>query len=118
MTSVMPLQRPSDLQARKKVRLRLRSNVRISPQLRGGRTCFVAADPLTLRYFHFDENQQFILGLMDGSRALEEIRQAYEEKYRPRRLSLEELEDFAPQLLESNLVFNVSPGATRLTLEQ
>jgi putative peptide zinc metalloprotease protein len=73
---------------------------------------------LTLRYFHFDEKQQFILGLMDGARALEEIRQAYEAKYRPRRLSLEELEDFARQLLESNLVLNVSPGAAQLAIEQ
>ena len=114
----MPFHLPSDLQGRKNVRLRRRQNLQITLQARGGQTCFVVKDPVTLRYFHFDEAQRYLFDSMDGAHNLEEIRQAYEAKHRPQRMSSEEIEGFARQLLESNLVYNESPGAGRQTIEQ
>src|ERR1043165_9280854 len=68
------MQAPGELQGRKKVRLRMRQNLQITLQTRGGQPCFVVKDPITLRYFHFDEAQRFILGMMDGTHTLEDIR--------------------------------------------
>jgi putative peptide zinc metalloprotease protein len=128
----MPSTQTGDLEGRTKVRLRLRQNLQITLQTRSGRpgsqtefgnqgdakTCFVVKDPVTLRYFHLDEAQRFIVGLMDGAHTLEEIRQAYEKKHRPHRMSLEELEGFSRELLESGLVLNDAPAAGRLAVER
>src|SRR5205814_981392 len=75
------------------------------------RGCFVIKDPVNLRYFHLEGNQRYLIGLMDGRHTLAEIQESYESKYRPERLTLEELEAFAAQLLESGLIQSESPGA-------
>lgn len=108
----------SDLDGRKQVRLRRRHNLDISLQTRGDQPAFVVKDPVTLRYFHLDEAQRFLVGMMDGNHTLEEIRQAFEKQHRPRRMSLGELEGFARQLIESGLVLNESPAAAPVALEQ
>ncbi len=108
----------SKLDRRKQVRLRLRPGLIFSPQQNGPRTCFVVKDPVNLRYFHLEENQRYLVELMDGTRTLLEIQIAYEEKFRPTRLPLEELEAFSAQLLESGLVQNESVLAGKLLYER
>src|SRR5579885_2197317 len=105
-------------QRRKRVRLRLRPNLTFTPQQEGGRTWYVVKDPVTLAYFHLDEGQHFVTGLMDGTHTLEEIRTAYEDTFRPERLPLEELEAFAAELLDGGLAEVDSPLAAGLLWER
>jgi putative peptide zinc metalloprotease protein len=100
-----------DLEGRKRVRPRLRPNlVFAAPQARGhGR--HLIKDPVSLRYFELDDRQRFVVDLFDGRHTLEQVRQAFEERFRPARVSLEELEFFAAQLLHSGLLDNQSPLA-------
>ncbi len=106
------------LERRKQVRLRLRPGLVISLQENGTRQCFVVKDPVTLRYFYLEANQRFIVQLMDGNHSLAEIQKAYEEQFRPERLSLDEVEAFASQLLESGLVHNESAQAGKMLYQR
>jgi len=108
----------TDLERRKKVRVRLRPNLIFSEQSDGARTCCVVKDPVSLRYFRLEERQRFVAEHMDGSRTLEEIQRAYERFFRPERLPLEEMEAFAAQLLRNGLAVNESPLAGRLLFER
>jgi putative peptide zinc metalloprotease protein len=101
----------SELERRKQVRIRLRGDLQIDPQKYEGRTYFVVKDPVSLRYYRFKEQEQFLLQYMDGRRTLDEAQKEYEKRFRPERLTLEDLESFAQQLLTAGLAQNESPKA-------
>ncbi len=108
----MPADAPvSDLERRKQVRLRVRSDLGITPQMYEGRTYFVIKDPVSLRYYRFKEQEHFLLQLMDGTHTLDEAQKSFERRFRPERLTLEDLEHFSQQLLTAGLVQNESPQA-------
>src|SRR3954454_14244130 len=108
----------SDLERRKRVRLRLRSDLSITPQKYEGKTYYVIKDPVSLRYYRFKEQEHYLLGFMDGSRTLDEAQKEYEKRFRPERLTLEDLEGFAQQLISSGLAQNESPQAGKQLLAQ
>jgi putative peptide zinc metalloprotease protein len=101
----------SDLERRKQVRLRLRTDLGIAPQKYEGRTYWVVKDPVSMRYYRFKEQEHFLLQFMDGERTLDEAQKEYEKRFRPERLKLEDLEHFGQQLLTAGLAQNESPRA-------
>ena len=101
----------SDLERRKHVRLRRRSDLTIVPQRYEGRTYFVVKDPVSLRYYRFKEQEHYLLTLMDGAVTLDSAQKSFEDRFRPERLKLEDLEQFGQQLLTMGLVQNESPQA-------
>jgi putative peptide zinc metalloprotease protein len=116
MTTAAPA--ASDLERRKRVRLRLRGDLSITPQKYEGRTYYVVKDPVSLRYYRFKEEEHFLLGFMDGKRTLDEAQKEYEKRFRPERLTLEDLEGFAQQLLTAGLAQNESPQAGKQLLDR
>src|SRR5437016_12738234 len=109
----MPVAPPAatDVERRKKVRLRLRRDLIIAPQKYEGRTYYVVKDPVSLRYYRFKEQEHFLIRLMDGDFTLDDAQKEYEKRFRPERLTLEDLEGFAQQLLTAGLAQNESPRA-------
>src|SRR6516162_2317659 len=101
----------SDLERRKKVRLRVRPDLDINPQRYEGRTYYVIKDPVSLRYYRFKEHEHFLLGMMDGKHTLDDAQKEFEKRFRPDRLTLEDLEQFGQQLLTAGLAQNESPQA-------
>ena len=101
----------SDLERRKQVKVLLRQDLSITRQKYEGRTYYVVKDPVTLRYFRFKEQERFLLDFLDGRHTLEEAQKAFEQRFRPDRLTLEDLEAFTSQLLQAGLAQNESPGA-------
>src|SRR5438874_1487069 len=99
----------TDLERRKSVRMRLRPDLDIAPQKYEGRTYWVVKDPVSLRYYRFKEQEHFLLQFMDGKRTLDDAQKSFEKRFRPDRLTLEDLEQFAQQLLRAGLVQNESP---------
>jgi putative peptide zinc metalloprotease protein len=99
----------SDLERRKQVKIRLRPDLDIAPQKYEGRTYWVVKDPVSLRYYRFKEQEYYLLGYMDGRHTLDDAQKAFEKRFRPDRLTLEDLEHFAQQLLTAGLVQNESP---------
>jgi putative peptide zinc metalloprotease protein len=109
----MPVAPPAaiDVERRKKVRIRLRRDLIIAPQKYEGRTYYVVKDPVSLRYYRFKEQEHYLIQLMDGSYTLDDAQKQYEKRFRPERLTLEDLEGFAQQLLTAGLAHNESPQA-------
>src|SRR5947199_7775516 len=107
-----------DLERRKRVRLRLRSDLQITPQKYEGRTYYVVKDPVSLRYYRFKEQEHYLIQLMDGSYTLDEAQKAFEKRFRPERLTLEDLEGFAQQLISAGLAQNESPNAGKQLYDQ
>src|SRR5438309_6771646 len=108
----------SDVERRKKVRIRMRRDLAIAPQKYEGRTYYVVKDPVSLRYFRFKEQEHFLIRLMDGTHTLDDAQKAYEKRFRPERLTLEDLESFAQQLLNAGLAQNESPNAGKQLYDQ
>jgi putative peptide zinc metalloprotease protein len=101
----------SELDRRKQVKIRLRTDLRIEPQKYEGRTYYVVKDPVSLRYYRLKDHEHYLLGFLDGKRTLDDAQKAYEQHYRPDRLKLEDLESFAQQLITAGLAQNDSPRA-------
>src|SRR2546428_3209527 len=101
----MPIAAPqaADLERRKKVKISLRGDLSIQPQKYEGRTYYVVKDPVSMRYYRFKEQEQFLLEFLDGRHTLDEAQKQYEKRFRPERLKLEDLEGFAQQLLKAGL---------------
>src|SRR5919204_3768905 len=99
----------SDLERRKKVRLRVRGDLGITPQKYEGRTYYVVKDPVSLRYYRFKEQEHYLIQLMDGKHTLDEAQKAFEKRFRPERLTLEDLEQFGQQLLTAGLAQKETP---------
>ncbi len=107
-----------DLERRKYVRLRIRPDLSITPQRYEGRSYFVVKDPVSLRYYRFKEQEHFLLGLMDGKHTLDDAQKEFEGRFRPDRLTLEDLEHFGQQLLTAGLVQNESTQAGSLLFDR
>src|SRR5438270_12345658 len=101
----------ADVERRKKVRSRIRRDLAIAPQKYEGRTYYVVKDPVSLRYYRFKEQERFLIDMMDGTATLDDAQKEYEKRFRPERLTLEDLEGFAQQLLTAGLAQNESPQA-------
>jgi len=95
---------PEVLIQRKHLRPHLRRDLVIQPQTYGGRTSYLVKDPIRLAYFRFQEPEYFLMRLLDGRHTLEAVRSAFEQRFRPRRLSMDEVEGFLHQLLQSELL--------------
>src|SRR5436190_4870469 len=107
----MPEAAVSDLERRKQVRLRIRGDLGITPQKYEGRTYYVVKDPISLRYYRFKEQEHYLIRLMNGKHTLDDAQKAFEKRFRPERLTLEDLEQFGQQLLTAGLAQNESPQA-------
>jgi len=99
-------------QPRKQVRIQLRRDLVVTPQRYEGRQHYVIKDPISLRYWRFQEREQFLCELFDGRHTLEDARRECEKRFRPERFSLEEIEAFARQLVSAGLAHPASaePG--------
>jgi putative peptide zinc metalloprotease protein len=74
------------------------------------RSYWVVKDPLGLNYFRFQEEEYFILELLDGRTSLSRIKQRFEAEFPPQKITLEELDQFLGMLHQSNLVIADVPG--------
>jgi putative peptide zinc metalloprotease protein len=101
----------NELERRKQVKIRIRTDLGIEAQKYEGRTYYVVKDPVSMRYYRLKDHEYFLVRYMDGNNTLDDAQKAYETRYRPDRLKLEELEGFAQQLLTAGLAHNESPKA-------
>jgi putative peptide zinc metalloprotease protein len=98
---------------RKQVKLRTRADLVITEQRYEGRLCHVVKDPVSLKYYRFNTQEYYVFERLSGGETLEEIRKEFEKQFAPDRLTLEDLEGFARQLVTAGLVQHESPNAAR-----
>src|SRR5437763_11457942 len=107
-----------DLERRKLVRLRVRADLGITPSKYEGKTHYVVKDPVSLRYYRFNEQEYFVVKHFDGKHTLEDAQKDFEKQFRPHRLTLEDLEGFAQQLLTAGLVQHETAQAGKQLFEK
>jgi putative peptide zinc metalloprotease protein len=91
-------------QAAEHLQVRLRPDLVVQPQFYEGMTHYVIKDPLALKYFRFKIEEYFLLQQFDGKQTLEDVKKAFERKYRPQTISIEDLTRFVAQLHEAGIV--------------
>ncbi|QGJ72419.1 HlyD family efflux transporter periplasmic adaptor subunit [Planctomycetales bacterium 10988] len=99
----------------RKLTLRKRSDLSHRVQKYLGRTYYVLKDPVGLDYFRLREEEFFVLNQLDGNTSLDEIKERFEKKFSPRKISLHQLQWFIGQLHRSNLILsNIGGQGERL----
>jgi putative peptide zinc metalloprotease protein len=91
-------------QAAEHLQPRLRPDLVVQPQFYEGMTHYVIKDPLALKYFRFKIEEYFLLEQFDGKHTLQDVKKAFERKYRPQTISIEDLSRFVAQLHEAGIV--------------
>src|SRR5215831_18345549 len=109
--SAAPSQVPTQAfgQAAEHLQVRLRPDLVVQPQFYEGMTHYVIKDPLALKYFRFKIEEYFLLQQFDGKQMLQDVKRAFERKYRPQTIAIEDLVRFVAQLHEANIILIDSP---------
>ena len=96
--------------ADRELSIRKRLDLSAERQHYQGRSYWVVKDPVGLKYFRFQEEEYFILGLLDGGTSLSRIKERFEAEFPPQKITLEELQQFLGMLHQSGLVIVNVPG--------
>jgi len=91
-------------QAAEHLKVKLRPDLVVQPQFYEGMTHYVIKDPLALKYFRFKIEEYFLLQQFDGNHNLQDVKKAFEKKYRPQTISIEDLTRFVAQLHEAGII--------------
>ncbi len=105
-------------QAAEHLQVRLRPDLIIQPQFYEGMTHYVIKDPIALKYFRFKVEEYFLLQQLDGKQTLQDVKRAFERKYRPQTISIEDLTRFVAQLHEAGLAQIDSPEQAKVLIRR
>jgi putative peptide zinc metalloprotease protein len=105
-------------QAAEHLRVRLRPDLVVQPQFYEGMTHYVVKDPLALKYFRFKIEEYFLLEQFDGKQNLQDVKKAFERKYRPQTISIEDLTRFVAQLHEAGIIQIDSPEQSKVLIRR
>jgi putative peptide zinc metalloprotease protein len=75
-----------------------------------GRQYWLVKDPLTLKYFRFEDEEFAILQMLDGRASVDDIRERFEAQFAPQRITAAELQQLAANLHRSHLVIADAAG--------
>ncbi len=105
-------------QAAEHLKVKLRPDLIVQPQFYEGMTHYVIKDPIALKYFRFKIEEYFLLQQLDGKNTLQDVKRAFERKYRPQTISIEDLTRFAAQLHEAGLAQIDSPEQAQVLIRR
>ena len=84
--------------------LRVRADLTTARRRWQGREYWVVKDPLTLKYYRFEEEEYRLLMMLDGKICPDEIRQNFEYQFAPQKISMRELHQLIGMLYRSALL--------------
>ncbi len=105
-------------QSAEHLKVKLRPDLVVQPQFYEGMTHYVIKDPLALKYFRFKIEEYFLLQQFDGNQTLQEVKKAFERKYRPQTISIEDLTRFAAQLHEAGIILIDSADQAKVLIRR
>src|SRR3954462_1447371 len=105
-------------QAAEHLQVKLRPDLIVQPQFYEGMTHYVIKDPIALKYFRFKIEEYFLLQQFDGKNNLQDVKRAFERKYRPQTISIEDLTRFVAQLHEAGLAQIDSPDQAKVLIRR
>ena len=92
------------------VGLRRRGDLVVNRQVYQGQAWWVVKDPIALAYFRVRPEEYALLDMLDGTASLETLKERFEARFPPRRITVEELSRFISTLHRSGLVIGDRPG--------
>jgi putative peptide zinc metalloprotease protein len=92
------------------VGLKRRGDIITNRQVYQGQAWFVVKDPISLHYFRFRPEEYALLDMLDGEASLDDLKDQFEAKFPPRRITADELARFIGTLHRSGLVIGDRPG--------
>ncbi|MDX2039163.1 MAG: HlyD family efflux transporter periplasmic adaptor subunit [Isosphaeraceae bacterium] len=105
-------------QAAEQLVVRLRPDLIVQPQFYEGMTHYVVKDPIALKYFRFKVEEYFLLQQLDGKQNLQDVKRAFERKYRPQTISVDDLIRFVAQLHEAGIVLVDTSEQAKVFIER
>ncbi len=105
-----PTNQSSQSSASRALTVRLRADVEFRRQEYQGRDYWVAKDPVTLKYYRFEDEEYFLLTLIDGHHSPAQIKRKFDYEFAPQKITLQELYQFIGMLHRSCLVVSDEPG--------
>src|SRR4051794_17837192 len=98
--------------------LAMRRDLFVEPQRWQGRDYWTIKDPLRLKYYRFEEEESSVLSALDGAASSDQIREQFERRFAPQRLSASQLQRLLAMLHRSNLLVSAAPGQGGQLLER
>jgi putative peptide zinc metalloprotease protein len=105
-------------QAGETLQVRLRPDLVVRPQFYEGMTHYVVKDPIGLKYYRFKAEEYFLLQQLDGKSTLLEVKKAFERKYRPQTITVDDLVRFCSQLHEAGVATVDTPDQTEVFVKR
>lgn len=106
----MTANRPLSPSSQRRLPLRCRRDLEVNEQQFQGRRYWVLKDPLTLKYFRFEEEEYQLLQMFDGVATPTVIKQTFDARFSPQKITLPELFQFSGMLHRSGLLISDNPG--------
>jgi putative peptide zinc metalloprotease protein len=100
----------ADRTSERPVRLRRRADLVVVRGRFAGVDCRVVKDPLALRYVRLREEEYVLFDALDGRRSLRDLALVFENRFPPRRISVEEISRFVLMLHQNGLLVSDRSG--------
>lgn len=71
---------------------------------------WVVKEPVGLQYFRFHDEEYYILGMLDGHVSLQQVKDGFEQRFAPQKITFGDLQQFIGMLHRSGLVISNAPG--------
>ncbi len=94
----------------RRMTIRKRPDLTAKKQTYLGQSYWIVKEPIGLKYFRFQEEEYALLNKLDGQTSLDELKDWFEAKFPPQKITLEELQQFIGMLHRSSLVIADVPG--------
>ncbi|MGB1927944.1 MAG: site-2 protease family protein [Mariniblastus sp.] len=87
-----------------------RTDLTIQRQQFQGRDCVVIKDPLTMKYYRFEEEEYMLFKLLDGMNSLETVKAEFNARFSPQKITIQEIFQFIGMLHRNSLLISESPN--------
>ena len=92
------------------LKVRMRPDLIIRKHHYQGQPSWVVKDPVGLKYFRFRDEEHAILTMLDGHVSLDQLKDRYEARFPPQKITTEEIARFIGNLHQSGLILTQRPG--------
>ncbi len=98
--------------------VRKRPDLTSNRQRYQGAGYWVVKEPVGLQYFRFHDEEFYILNMLDGHVSLQQIKDGFEQRFAPQKITFGDLQQFIGMLHRSGLVISNSPGQGKALRER
>jgi len=109
---------PGEQPAEQTLPLRLRTDLIIGQQTYQGRLSWVVKDPLSLKFYRFNDEEYLLLQMLDGTGSLTDIAERYRQRNPSETLGTDSLKHFIASLHNSGLLTSAATGQSEMLLRR